>query len=74
MPLDIHSVNIDLTVLFGSVHIFCARNRAPSPSDFDFTNLDAGHSDFLSIVSVGSCAECGLLHLSIVGFCFERMF
>ena len=51
MPLDTQSVYMDLSVLFGTVRIYAALNRKPSPTDFDYTNALTGQQEYLSMVN-----------------------
>ena len=56
MPLDVQSLQVDISILFGSANMFCAVNRQPSASDYDFSNAIAGrHSDLLLIVRIFLC-------------------
>ena len=57
MPVDIQTVNVDLSIMFGAVQVFCAVNRQPKPTDFDYTNAFSGYPDYLPIVSI-CCILC----------------
>lgn len=56
MPVDTHMVFLDFAVQFGTIAVFAAKNREPTPADFDFANVNANSADpqqvdYLSIVS-----------------------
>lgn len=50
MPPNIQVAHVDLSVLSGSVRIYAAKNRKPSPANFDYTSAFTGDMDFLSVV------------------------
>lgn len=50
MPVGVQVAHVDLSILSGSVRIYAAKNRKPSPASFDYTSAFTGELDFLSIV------------------------
>lgn len=65
MPADAQVVDINLSIYFGSVRIFVAKDREPKTTDFDYSSGASGEQDFLRIVSycLLSFTKCSLHHL-----------
>jgi hypothetical protein len=50
MPNNVAEIDLDLSIYYGSVDIYVAKNKEPSPNSYEISNTVSGEKDYLQLV------------------------
>jgi hypothetical protein len=51
MPNNMAEIDLDLSIYYGSVDIYVAKNKEPTPNSYEISNTVSGEKDYLRLVS-----------------------